>query len=382
MTGKVNDRIAFNDLERMIIDPGFCTFCGACEAICPVHAIKVGKGKVVRNYDCAEHLDSCPICYEICPHTDFLLPKILHFVSDAPFWNESLGYYRSIVLAQSADTMMRRISKSGGVVMALLDYAINDKEIDSAIVSQTHTENPLEDRPSIINVPDDMLSAIDTNFIPSTVAQAFGRAVFEHGKSSIAFVGIPCHVMSLRKLEAFQHKFIDSLKITIGLFCLWAFSSESLLLFFSQEYGISSHDIKNVDLEEQNYVITTASSEIKIPFSKLMPHIMNRCRTCGHFTSQVADLSIGGATPLKDWSIVIIRTKAGEELFDAAVAKGVITVKDIHSEPKSMARLEKIAMYKRENALKEINALKSAGQPIPPGYRFMFTKEGKSQSRV
>ena len=41
VSGKKNELIAYNELESMIIEPGFCTLCGACEAACPARAIHV-----------------------------------------------------------------------------------------------------------------------------------------------------------------------------------------------------------------------------------------------------------------------------------------------------------------------------------------------------
>jgi NAD-dependent dihydropyrimidine dehydrogenase PreA subunit len=49
--------IAYNNLERLIIESGFCTLCGACEAACPVDAIKVEEEKVHRLHDCSKDLD-------------------------------------------------------------------------------------------------------------------------------------------------------------------------------------------------------------------------------------------------------------------------------------------------------------------------------------
>ena len=46
MTTKKGKQIAYNDLENKIINSGFCTFCGACEAACPVHAITINEYKV------------------------------------------------------------------------------------------------------------------------------------------------------------------------------------------------------------------------------------------------------------------------------------------------------------------------------------------------
>jgi coenzyme F420 hydrogenase subunit beta len=372
MPEKKNNLIAYNELERTIIEPGFCTLCGACEAACPVHAIKVENDRPHRLHDCSEHLDSCPICYDICPHTDALLFETLRFVADAPRRRESLGYYRRILLAQATNPTIRDASRSGGVVTALLSFAITEKIIDSAVVSEASSKVPIKIAPTINLVPDDTLSAVDAKIVPSAVAEAFGRAVFEHGKASIAFVGIPCHIVALRKLEAWQHKLIGSLRVTIGLFCLWTFSLGRLLEYLLSEHRIAPNEIQNVDLTANEYVVTTENRVVKIPLSEAKAHIMNRCRTCPYFTSQLADLSVGGAYPLKDWSVVIIRTKEGEDLFNSAVKEGVITTKKIETEPETLAHLLQLAMYKRNAALQEIETMQKLGAPVPPGIEFFY----------
>ena len=370
MLDKRNKLIAYNDLERMIIEPEFCTLCGACEAACPVHAIKVEHGKPYRLHDCSEHLDSCPICYDICPHTDALLFETLRFVADAPNRRERLGYYRKILLAHATNPTLRDASKSGGVVNALLNFAINKKIIDSAIVSEASSRLPIKVKPSISLVSDDMLSAVDTKIVPSAVAEAFGRAVFEHGKVNIAFVGIPCHILALRKLEAWQHKLMDSLQITIGLFCLWTFSLGRLLEYLLHEHNIAANEIQNVDLTADEYVVTTENRVARIPLSEVKSHIMNSCKTCTDFTSELADLSIGGASPLKNWSIVVIRTKEGEVFFNRAVKEGVVTIKKIETEPETLAHLLQLSAHKRDTALQEIKVMKKAGIPVSTAVEF------------
>ena len=357
--------IAFNDLKRVIIDPGFCTLCGACEAACPIHTIKIEDKKPKRLHDCSENLDSCPICYDICPHTETLMFEMLRFVADANHRRESLGYYREILLAQATSPDFRVAGKSGGVINALLNFALSEKMIDGAIVSEASSKVPVKVRPLISLVPDDMLSAVDCKLVPSAVAEAFGRAVFEHGKIRLAFVGVPCHVLALRKLEAWQHKLMDSLEITIGLFCLWTFSLDKLLEYLLHEHGVAANEIQSVDLTANEYLVFTQEGVVKIPISEVKEHIMNRCRTCTDFTSEFADLSIGGATPLKEWSIIIVRTKKGEDLIKKAVEKGVIIVKEIMSEPETLAHLIQLSMHKRNSALREMKEMRERGVPIP-----------------
>jgi coenzyme F420 hydrogenase subunit beta len=357
--------IAYNDLRDMVLEPGFCTLCGACEAACPTQTLKIENERLDRLHDCSEHLDSCPICYDICPHTDSLLFETLRFVADAPHRREKLGNYIKILLAQSTNPALRDATRSGGVVNGILNFAMNKKIIDSAIISEVSPSLAIKVKPSVSLVPDDMLSAIDSKIVSSAVAEAFGRAVFEHGKAHIAFVGVPCHILALRKLEAWQHKIIGNLQITIGLFCLWTFSLGKLLEYLLQEHKIAANEIQNVDLAVDAYLVTTEKGVVSIPLSKVKPHIMSRCRTCIDFTSELADLSIGGASPLKGWSIVVVRTQKGEKLFNEAVEKGAIAIKNIETAPESFAHLIQLSSHKEESALQEIAAMRKAGATVP-----------------
>ena len=102
MTDPKRELIAYTDLKRVIIDPGFCTFCGACAAACPVHAIDIDQ-KQLHYEDCSTYMDFCPICYDICPHTEPLITEAQRFVVSAPKLREIIGYHRKIILARSTN---------------------------------------------------------------------------------------------------------------------------------------------------------------------------------------------------------------------------------------------------------------------------------------
>jgi coenzyme F420 hydrogenase subunit beta len=364
LESKSDSLIAYNVLEKKIINSGFCTLCGACEAACPVSAIQIEGEKVRRLHDCSKDLDLCPICYGMCPHSEAHLLKSLRFVSDAPIRNEELGYYRKIVLAQAVDPKLREQSHGGAVVTSLLTYGIEKKIFDSAIVSQAETENPAKPKPSVALVPDDILSAVGSKFFPSSVAQAYGSAVYGYGKTKIAFVGVPCHVLALRKMEAWQHKISGNLKITIGLFCFGTFSLSRLLEHITKTYKIKLSDIKQMRLSKR-FAIHTENEVIRIPLSEIEDHILPSCRTCTDFTAELADISVGGAYPLKDWSTVIVRTKAGEDFFYDAVENGVINTWVIEQEPNVIERVMVAAMQKRTSALKEAKKMEEVYGFLP-----------------
>lgn len=362
MATKKRSNIAYTDLESKIINSGFCTFCGACEAACPVHAISI-DGYKVEHSDCSQHIDTCPICYEICPHTDELVSECLKFVK-SPQKREGLGYYRRILLAQAADPELRKLGHGGAIVTTLLTNAIEKGEIDSAIVSQAETNVPIKPKALVGVVPDDVFSAVGSKFFPSSVARAYGSAVYEYGKANIAFVGVPCHVLALRKLEAWEHKITGNLKVIIGLFCFWTLSFGNLLKYLTEKYNIKPDEIKRLDIIK-DLIVQTDKGTIKVPLSEVKPHILTSCETCTDFASELADISVGSAYPLKEWSTVIIRTKAGEDFFYSAVEAGVINTGVIELEPDAFAHVIGTALQKRRTALKELSDMKEAYVPVP-----------------
>src|SRR5256885_7156503 len=50
------------------------------------------------------------------------------------------------------------------------------------------------------------------------------------------------------------------------------------------------------------------------------------CHHCGDFTAELADISCGGVAAM-DWTITILRSKRGEELFDDMVRRGLLAVR-------------------------------------------------------
>jgi len=356
--------IAYNILRKNLISKGFCTLCGACEAACPTGALQVESGRVNRIHDCSKDMDLCPICYEICPHSEALLLKSLRCVSNAPAKNEALGYYRKIVIAQAEDPELRKQSHGGAVVTSLLAYGIKKKIFDSAIVSRAEADNPSRPHASVALVPDDIISAVGSKFFPSPVAKAYGSAVYGYGRTKIAFVGTPCHVLALRKMEAWHHKISENLGITFGLFCFGTFSQSSLLQYISEKYQINLSEIKQMRLST-NFIVETKDRIIKIPMEEVDQHIQSSCRTCMDYTAELADISVGGALPMDGWSTVIIRTKKGEDFFYDAVENGVINTWVIEHEPKVYERVVRAAMQKRVSALEQASKVEEAYGYLP-----------------
>ena len=359
-----NRLIAYNSLKSNIIDNGFCTGCGACEAACPVGALQVKDEHVKRLVDCSQSIDLCPICYEVCPHSQSLLLRSLEVVSDSPFRSEAVGYFRRIVLAQANDPKIREDSSDGAVVTSLLNYGINNKIFDSAVVTKTEEANPLKPKPIVALTPDEITSAVGSKFFTSATVKTCGSAVQEYGKNKIAVVGLPCQVLALRKIDAWKHKIGDKTRIIIGLFCFGAFSLKPFLDYVKKEYDISASDINKIRFS-RDLLLYTKKGITEIPLSEAKKQVTLGCKTCIDYTAEVADISVGNAYPMKEWSIVVIRTKKGEDLFNQAVRKGEINVRNIEKEPEVFEHLIVAALQKRTAGLIKATKLEKKHNFVP-----------------
>lgn len=359
-----NRLIAYNILKTNIIDNGFCTACGACEAACPTSVLKLENEQVKRLYDCSEFLEVCPICYEVCPHSEAFLLRSLEPLSDAPIRSEAIGYFRKILLAQTNDPKITDKNHDGAVVTTLLTYGINNKLFDSAIVTQTEISDPIKPRPLVALAQNEVLDSKGSKFFPSPVIQTYEDAVNDYNKEKIALVGLPCQILALRKIDAWKYKISGKAKLIIGLFCFGTFSSKPFVEYIEKTYNIPPSDIKRIQLSKE-LMVETNKGTIAIPMTEAKSHILPSCRTCIDFTAEVADISVGRAYPLTDWSVVIIRTKRGEDIFNQAVEKGLIKTLDIQQKPQVFERIIIVSLQKRTSGFVEASKLENNHGYVP-----------------
>ena len=80
------------------------------------------------------------------------------------------------------------------------------------------------------------------------------------------------------------------------------------------------------------------------------------CHSCGDFTSEFADLSVGNVGSPDGWSTVIVRTERGEEALMAAEKMGGVEIKPMDIGDESFELVKKLATMKRGNAAKHLES--------------------------
>ena len=340
-------------LKRNVLDEGLCTGCGACASLCPYQVI---------YHDRTVQLHQCDLengkCYAFCPRTptDFAVLRELLFEQDdlTPEIGAVKGYYFS----QATDPELRKRAQHGATVTALLELALAEGLIDSAIVSSRDQE--FMQNGAIVNDRGVLRKNAGSKFTVSPTVAAFNQLVTED-QGNIGVVATPCQALALAKMKLLKedNRRIDQLKLVVGLYCGWTLSAEKytkLLL----EKNIDLQSIIGMDIPAGKSILELYTSDgVKaVPVDEVQNCIRDACLYCMDSTAEYADVSVGSARfagdweEVRQWNQLIVRTRKGKELVDLAVRKGVLEVREAPVE--SLKELKVAAVKKKKEALKNI----------------------------
>lgn len=294
---------------------------------------------------------SCGLCSQACPRYNFSHGKMEKFVfGRTRKTEEPFGIYRRLVIAQATDEKTRRVSQDGGVATTLLAYAMEKGYIDIAVVAGVSEEKPFYPIPKFASNLREILECAGTKYTcsPNTLLLAeAGKEVAE-----VAFVGTPCQIQAVRKMQAAGlTRHTGGLNFVIGLMCSRCFTYEGLMeSYIHGEKGVDLSEVKKMNIKGK-LLVTTASGVIEMPLAEIKRFHEESCACCGDFSSELADISVGGLG-LDGWTLTVIRTKKGEELFSGAEQAGFLLSEPLDEEAKANNLLVRLSEKKRKNAIR------------------------------
>jgi coenzyme F420 hydrogenase subunit beta len=364
---------AFEELKANVIDTGNCTGCSGCVAICPTNCLELKDDqpllveKEAPEEGVPQKCLDCKLCLLACPKTNFLLKETQEkFHADTP-----IGQYKRICLAQATDPAIRTVCQDGGVVTALLTYALQHRVIHGAIVSKVaETWKPV---PTIVENYQELLEAAGTRYTLSPSFNAlrpYELIVDDLAKKikisedwiKLALVGTPCQILTLRKMQTIPPNLTSQLipasliSLTIGLFCMENFDFKCLIENkIRNQLNIDLQNVKKFNIKKGNLSIYLKDgSKREIPLKEIRDCARKNCHTCTDFTAYFADISVGGVEAPDGWSTVIIRTDVGEKIYNAALEAGYLIEKVLEKE--NIERIATLSQRKRERALKYLTS--------------------------
>jgi coenzyme F420 hydrogenase subunit beta len=312
--------------------------------VCPYNCLEYLKEKPKLVKKC----EACGICPRVCPRYEWSWADLEKLVFGRERKsNEDFGVYQSLVLARTTDKEILLNSQDGGVVTALITFALKKGVIDAALLSGLSPDKPFYPMPICATTPEEILECAGTRYTYSPNLLALERAL-QQKRQSLAFVGTPCQIQAIRKMEAAKLKrYTSRIKFTVGLMCTESFTYEGLMeKHIQQTLGINLRDVKKMNIKGK-VILTTNSGETKtISLAEAKKYTRKSCLPCTDFSAELADLSAGGLG-LDGWTLTIIRTEQGEEVFRGAEKAGLIKTRSAKEEKKAFNLLVKLSKRKR-----------------------------------
>ena len=371
-----------NKTCRDVAESGLCTGCGTCFSMCPKSAITMGidkrKGIYLPEFD-ERKCTHCGICYEVCPG------RLIGFGQidcEAPVnQRESnlIGKYLNCYIGHSTNPDIRYNSSSGGLVTQILAFALENGMIDGAIVTRMKRDKPLEAEPFLARTKEEIYSASKSKYCPVPANVAL-RDIAEQ-KGRFAVVGLPCHILGIRKAEIQSKELREKIVLHLGLFCSHTvnFLGTKILL---ERFGINEEDVRQLDYRGMGWpgslsvLLSNSHKEVFIYrqywtlFSSYFFTPLS-CMCCDDQINEMVDLSFGDAwlrdVKKKDKlgsSIVISRSEIGEKLLREAASMGVITLDRI-SYDRVVASQRSPLYFKKFGRGARITILKRLGVKAP-----------------
>jgi coenzyme F420 hydrogenase subunit beta len=323
----------FGELEYKVISPEICCRCGTCEAFCPRIEHKENKPALVE-YD-----PLCGLCFAYCPRTFLnmgeLEAKLFGRTRNA---EEALGIFRNAVSAQAKAGQGK--AQDGGVATALLVQALESGVIDCAVVTDRDEEWRTVAR--VATTADEIKAAAGTKYTISNSVYAVKEAM-EKGFEKIGFVGTPCQIQALRKVQLLDEPYDfgqKKISLLVGLFCMENFDYDELMTgLVKGKFGLDPKDAARFEIKKGMFrVIDKSGNAHEVKIEETDAFTFKGCGPCFDFASELSDVSVGSVGSSDGWSTVLTRTDAGEKLYAATLAAGAVQEKAISEKGIALAK--------------------------------------------
>ena len=360
-----------------------CMGCGTCVSICSTDCIRMElrDGQYYPKMDKTKCI-KCNKCINACPGISIPLKSIANELWPDNKWDSRLGKFRETYVGHSNNSKIRFEAASGGIATSLALWLIRTKVVNGVILTRMRNNDPLQSESFIACTEEEIISAQTSKYCPSSTVALIRELKNSNVKEKFAFVGLPCQIHGVRKLQK-QEKWIkNKIRLTIGIFCSHGvtFSGTNLIL---SKFANGSENIERIQYRGRGWpggicVRYKNGAEFNIPLEEYWPPFFApyfftpyRCLTCHDLTSELADISLGDAwlkeVKEKDnmgTSIIIARSSQGKEILTSMKQDDEISLREIPYE-KVIESQQGILARKKRGVGARIKLLKILFKPTP-----------------
>ena len=348
------------ELYDEVVVTGLCTGCAGCVVVCP-HDV-LGYDHQSGGYrpfhledelgpsDCGHGQRGCTSCTRACPRF-----RAWEIEADTLLFGrervreEVAGVAKDIVLARATDPKVFELGQDGGLVSALLLWALEHGVIDAALVSYLEGDgSSWKAKPGVARTREEVLASAGSRYTYSANTLAYDEAVAA-GAEKIALVGMGCQTSALPTMRARKvGKVGRRFALNIGLLCSKTFDDAIFEELFEAKYGLRKQDMVKMNIKGVFQIWMKDGSYHEVPLKECHAWTREGCQCCPDFAAEHADISTGGIGKDNDWTLTIVRTELGREIISRMIADGSIIARPGDEDPGAIALMHKLAAKSRK----------------------------------
>jgi coenzyme F420 hydrogenase subunit beta len=333
-----------SELVENVLKKDLCIGCGACVGLCPY--FKNRKGKTSMIFPCSH---SRGRCYAFCPKIDVDEDALALRFWDAPFDTGPLGKTDEVLAARAGENAPGGAFQDGGVVSALMAFALDTGAIDGAVLTDRDGLVPV---PRLVTEAAQVAQCATSKYTAAPTLSALNEGITQ-GYRRLGVVGMPCQSTAVAQLRANPmggDGFVDPVALSVGLFCTWALDTRALIAFLSERVDVMNVTAMEVTPPPEGLLIVrTPDQSLEIPLDDIRHLVPHACNVCPDMTAEWADLAVGSLEGRPGWNTVIVRSQAGRDILEAAVQARWLVTGEMPGE--SLNHLTTAAAGKKERAL-------------------------------
>ena len=351
--------------------------CGACVSACPEDNIRLvdvpGQGlrPLVDSAKCQE----CGECVKVCPgiaisHQSFNSHTI-------PQLRQAWGPVLEVWEGYAADPEIRFKGSSGGVATAMALFCLEKEQMTGVLHIGADPEFPLRNAAVFSKSREELLACTGSRYSPAAPCQHFDW--IENADCECVFIGKPCDVAALRKVQAFKPLLKEKVALTVSIFCAGTPTTNGTLEILDF-MGVEPSQVKSLRYRGCGWpgmtTVEVKGSEQKhqMAYNESWGDILSkngqlRCRLCPDGTGEFADISCGDPWHREiepdepGHSLVLVRTKRGREILKKAIQDDYIMIEQV--EPNVLSRSQKALLKRRSHLWGRLLALRAMRIPVP-----------------
>ncbi|MBN2457227.1 MAG: Coenzyme F420 hydrogenase/dehydrogenase, beta subunit C-terminal domain [Sedimentisphaerales bacterium] len=354
-----------------------CLGCGACLHACEDKNIKLidipdeGLRPTVNTASCKR----CGKCMEVCPGAKVTHQKFND--KSMPQLRRSWGPVLEVWEGYASDPEIRFRGSSGGLVTALALFCQKEKQMAGVLHIGADPQKAWRNVPVISRNRSELLANSGSRYSPAAPCEMI--ASVEKADSPCVFVGKPCDVEALYKLQQVKPKLKDKVGLSISIFCAGTPSTNGNKAML-EVMGVKPSEVVEIRYRGcgwpgmttvkhrdngQLYQLTYEQSWGQI----LSNYVPLRCRLCPDGTGEFADISCGDPwyrdiePDEPGQSLILVRTERGRRLLRDAIDAGYIKL--VKAEHEIVALSQKSLLNKRRNLWGRLFAMHLMRVPTP-----------------